>query len=440
MKNIKKPIDRRTFLKTTTLGSVSLALSVGIDNKTMAGQAENSTDVKEIPYRILGKTGASIPILGMGCDDWVTKQSLLRIAFNLGVRYWDASSVYENGKTEIGIGQYFAKYPENRGKVFIASRAAGTVDPKEMTYALEQSSERMQTDYIDWYSLHGAVDLSALTPEMKAWAEQKKKEGKIRLFGFTSHANMAEMMMGAAKHSWIDVVMMSYNYRLINDDDIKKGMDAIEKAGIGFIAMKPQGKVFAPPQSIPPGSPEGSPPGPGVAEQGSPPGPPPEMQAADEEPEDLSAMSHFIEKGYTLEQAKLKLLWEDARVAACLTRMSNLTMLKDNIAAATDSRKLSSLDIKVLNRLAEKTYNFYCKGCMRCESVMSPESRIPDVLRYMMYYNSYGESDEARRQFRELPDTLRSSLASRDYSPAESICPNKIKIGEAMKEAVRLLA
>ena len=70
---------------------------------------------------------------------------------------------------------------------------------------------------------------------------------------------------------------------------------------------------------------------------------------------------------------------------------------------------------------------------------MSSESRIPNVLRYMMYYNSYNERDEARELFRQIPDSVRSTMASRDYTRAERVCPNGIKIGSAMKEAVRLL-
>jgi hypothetical protein len=58
----------------------------------------------------------------------------------------------------------------------------------------------------------------------------------------------------------------------------------------------------------------------------------------------------------------------------------------------------------------------------------------------MMYYNSYNERDEARELFRQIPDDIRSAMASRDYSGAERVCPNGIKIGRAMREAVRLLA
>jgi predicted aldo/keto reductase-like oxidoreductase len=370
----------------------------------------------------------------------------------MGVTFWDAASEYDNGKCELGIGQFFEKYPENREKVFLVTKASRTVDPKEMSKVLSQSLERMRTDYIDLFSMHGIESPDVLTPEIKAWAEQKKKEGKIRAFGFTSHANVGLLLLSAAKYDWIDAVNTSYNYQLMKDDDVKRGMDAIAKAKIGFIAMKTQAAHFAGPRPNMPEGEEGRQAGPGGAPPGEEgraegrgemtQGPPPGMQAqaADDQPEDLSAMSHFIDKGYTLEQAKLKLLWEDERVTTCLSKMDNTTILKDNIAAAMDNRKLSALDKKVLNRLAEKTRSFYCRGCKQCESVMLSESRIPNVLRYMMYYNSYGERDEARELFRNLPENIRRAMVSTDYSRAERICPNGIKIGSAMKEAVRLLA
>lgn len=445
MKTENKYMDRRSFLKATTFGSASLALSAGVAGRTMAAtQTETSNVSKEIPKRVLGKTGVMLPILAMGGNDWTTNEALLRVAFQMGVTYWDAASDYDNGKCELGIGQYFAKYPEDRKKVFLVTKPTRAFTPKEMNVLLIQSLERMNTDYIDLFSLQGLQDPDVLTSEVKTWAEQKKKEGKIRFFGFNSHANVPQMLMAAAKLGWIDSINASYNYQMMNDE-LEKGMDAVAKAGIGFVAMKTQGQRFGggPPPNMPARQ-EGGPPGSGGQPQGQggqPQGEPPVMQAqaASQEPEDLSAIQHFIDKGYTLEQAKLKFVWKDERVASCLSKMTSITILKDNVAAASDGEELSSLDIKVLGRLAKNTCNLYCRGCMRCEMAMSSESRIYDVLRYMMYYNSYGERDHARELFRQMPETIRIAMSTRDYTKAEAVCPNGIKIGSAMREAVRLL-
>jgi len=61
-------------------------------------------------------------------------------------------------------------------------------------------------------------------------------------------------------------------------------------------------------------------------------------------------------------------------------------------------------------------------------------------MRYLMYYNSYGEQDEARRLFAEIPSSLRNKLVNLDYSIAEARCPQHMPIGELMAEAVGKLA
>ena len=76
---------------------------------------------------------------------------------------------------------------------------------------------------------------------------------------------------------------------------------------------------------------------------------------------------------------------------------------------------LSSDDHRMLGRLARAECDHYCQGCGKCMGAMGAvmaDARIPDVMRYMMYHNSYHESDRARALFRELPETFRSSLAS----------------------------
>jgi predicted aldo/keto reductase-like oxidoreductase len=406
MTSEKKKMDRRTFLKATGMGSASIALSAGLPGKVLAAEAEKDSPSKVMPTRILGKTGVPVSILALGgITDWTINQALLRVAFNMGVTYWDTAYGYGNGKSEIGIGQYLDKYPEDRKKIFLVTKTHES-SPEGMTKSLNVSLERMKTDWVDLVFIHGLASEKSLTPEVKAWVEQKRKEGKIKFFGYSVHLNNSQILVQTSTLGWIDAIMPTYNYRTMINDDINMGIEACAKAGIGLTAMKVMGMRFMPAET----------------------------------PEELKAANSFVEKGYTLEQAKLKALWKDERIASCCVAMYNLDVLKSNVAAATDSRELSGREIEILRRLAENTCSQYCPGCMKCASVMGADSRIPDVLRYMMYYNSYGEMDRAREEFKRLPENFRNSLASRDYSPAERICPNNIKIGKAMKEAIRILA
>jgi uncharacterized protein len=438
MKPEKKNMSRRGFIRATCAGNASLVLSEGVTGKVLATQAANGSSSEKMPVRILGKTGVSVSVLGLGGSiDPSGYPLLLRVALNMDINYWDSSTGYGNGRNEEVIGQFFSKYAGERKRVFQVTKASGTTDPERMTGQLNLSLERMQTDRIDLYLIHMLQDPELLTPEIRKWAEQKKKEGKIKFFGFSCHSNMARMLMHASTLGWIDAAMSTYNYQLMNNDEMKRALEACTKANIGLIAMKTQGQRIGPPPKKPEER-RASQPGPVEPTQGPPPGT--QNQDSDQQTDDLAAVSHFMKKGYTLEQAKLKAVWEDERIATCLSEMTNLTMMKANVAAAVDGVKLSHKDMGILQNLAENYRRLYCQGCMSCESAMGSESRIPDVLRYMMYYHNYGKTDEAKRLFRELPASVKVSLSSRDYMPAERACPNKIEIGNAMRKAAQILA
>jgi len=99
-----------------------------------------------------------------------------------------------------------------------------------MTKALNVSLERLKTDYIDLYFVHGPDNTSEFTPEMKAWAEKAKADKKIRFFGFSTHKNMEASLQAAAKLGWIDGIMLKYDFSLMHTDDMKSAMDAATKA------------------------------------------------------------------------------------------------------------------------------------------------------------------------------------------------------------------
>jgi hypothetical protein len=109
--------------------------------------------------------------------------------------------------------------------------------------------------------------------------------GTIRLFGFSAHKNMEASMQAAAKLGWVDGIMMSYNYRLMVKDEMKRAVDACARAGIGLTAMKTQATFSAN----------------FFASIGS------------ETDDSLKMTENFLKKGYTAEQAKLKVVWENPR-------------------------------------------------------------------------------------------------------------------------------
>ena len=241
MSKKKANFSRRDFLKTAGAVGLGSVLSPGKFAHPQGISAANESQQKVVPTRPFGKTGVDVSILGLGGAFNRSNQILLRQAVKMGVTYWDTAEIYAAGLSEQAIGKYFQKYPEDRKKIFLVTKPSMSAR-NDLTRHLDYSLERLKTSYIDLYLIHMLSDISWMGEDIKAWTENAKAEGKIRFFGFSTHANMEKCMLGATELGWIDGIMTSYNYRLMHTDSMKRAVDACVKAGIGLTAMKTQAK------------------------------------------------------------------------------------------------------------------------------------------------------------------------------------------------------
>ncbi|MGD2098852.1 MAG: aldo/keto reductase [Desulfobacterales bacterium] len=414
MSDKKTTFSRRDFIKQAGVAGIGSALIplgalTSAHGSAKAGVSEPTT----VPMRPFGKTGVNVSILSLGGVLKVSDQLLFRQAFKMGVTYWDTADSYGWGKNEKAIGKYFNKYPDDRKKVFLVTKSKSS-DPKELTESLNNSLEKMNTSYVDLYFIHYVKDADKeLTGEVKSWAEKAKTQGKIRFFGFSAHKNMENSMLFAARLGWIDGIMMTYNYRLMEKNKMKKAVEACAKAGIGLTAMKTQAAFSAHLYS----------------------------SIGSETDEALKMTENFMNKGYTAEQAKLKVVWENPNIASICSAMPNMTILQANVAAALNKKVLSSGDRRRLQQFSRHTAPGYCAGCSQiCEPATDLDVPISDILRYAMYYHSYGNRYTAQRLFRALPENILRNIPKADYFEAERRCPQKIQIGTVLKQTLKDLS
>jgi predicted aldo/keto reductase-like oxidoreductase len=392
---------RRAFLRAACATGVASAMTL----KNFPVWASDEAVV--VPTRPFGKTGIEVSALGFGTSLHVAfSQLLLKQAVKWGVTYWDTANTYMGGNSEKAIGKYFAKYPGDRKKVFLVTKShAWTADGR--TRDLNLSLERMQTDYIDLYFAHGVRDVDELDKQTKSWAQKAKAEGRIRFFGFSTHRNMEECMLGAAGLGWIDGIMMRYNFRLMHADRMKQAVDACAEAGIGLTAMKTQGGG----------------------------------QVKTNTATELELAGRFLKKGFTDAQAKLKAVWQNTQIASICSEMPNMTLLMSNVAAAADKIGLSAQDMQLLRKYARETRSDYCAGCSDiCESAVAAEVPIGDVMRYLMYARSYGNHRKASDHFKKIPLKIREQMIHLDYASAEQKCPRKMAIGRLIRTAIKELS
>ena len=410
MAKSKISISRRNFLKTAGavgVGSLLSPLESLTDAQTKSDSNESQSKI--VPTRPFGKTGVEVPILCLGSFLGRPSNLFLKQALNMGVSLWDTAADYAGGNDEKTLGKYFAKFPEDRKKVFLLTKSSSQLAEK-CYQQLDKSLERMNTSHIDLFLIYSVTNAEYLMPPVQnyeLWADKAKSEGKIRFFGFSTHRNVEDNLIKASKFGCIDGIMFSYNFRTMRSEKMKKAVDLCSKAGIGLIAMKTQALDYM-----------------GFLKKIAP------------NEKEQALFNQLAEKQLTFEQAKLKAVWDDHRIASITTVMPNMTILQANVAAALNNKKLSLRDKQLLDQYARQTASNYCAGCGSiCETQINREVPISDVMRFLIYARCYGELENAKSHFNELPFKVRERMAHIDYKKAEQKCPQRMDIGRLMREA-----
>jgi aryl-alcohol dehydrogenase-like predicted oxidoreductase len=148
-------------------------------------------------YQLLGKSTLNISRIGFGCmslkPGQTGIQSLIEKAIDQGINYFDTADLYDKGLNEINIGKALKA---NRNKIIIATKVGNQMradgsgwdwnpGKQYILQAVEQSLQRLQTDYIDLYQLHGGTINDPIDETIEAF-ELLQQQGKIRYYGISS--------------------------------------------------------------------------------------------------------------------------------------------------------------------------------------------------------------------------------------------------------------
>ncbi len=177
-------------------------------------------------FKKLGNTDLEVSTICLGTMTWGEQNNnkeafeQMNYALNSGVNFFDVAEIYPSpckeetyGETERIVGNWFNQN-KNRNKIILASKIAGPGLPwirnggqnfseEKIKKALEDSLQRLQTDYIDLYQLHwperktnffGRLNYKHKKEE-DSWNEFEKvlialekfiKQGKIRYVGLSN--------------------------------------------------------------------------------------------------------------------------------------------------------------------------------------------------------------------------------------------------------------
>jgi aryl-alcohol dehydrogenase-like predicted oxidoreductase len=197
-----KKATRRSFL------TLSMMAAGGAIACSALSQPEKSANVSPsslplalpvnptMPERLLGNTGQSLPIFGLGgasrqtplskLDQESAAVKIIEHALELGIRYFDTAPSYAPSEDYLG-----KVLPPYRSQIFLASKTSAR-DRDGAWRELERSLQRLNSDYLDLWQLHhvsfdGELDqIFQSTGAIKA-IEEAKAQKIIRFSGITGH-------------------------------------------------------------------------------------------------------------------------------------------------------------------------------------------------------------------------------------------------------------
>lgn len=204
-------------------------------------------------YRVLGKTGLNVSVLGQGGAAFgqqygaVTAAEVaacVRAGVDAGVNLFDTAAYYGKGVAEDFLGH--ALQGGLREKVFICTKAC-RLDKAEFDFTpegtrkcFEQSLKRLRTDYVDILFAHDiefATDYEYVFGETYAVLQQLKKEGKARFIGMSCYP--LGLLKQAIERCELDAVISYAHCNLFNTQLLTQLLPTAEARGTGVMNASP---------------------------------------------------------------------------------------------------------------------------------------------------------------------------------------------------------
>jgi len=376
-------------------------------------------------YRKLGKTGIDLSILGFGCMrlpvtdnkseriDYQKATEMIHYAIDHGVNYVDTAYFYhgvvfgQRGESEPFVGEVLSG--GWRKKVNLATKMPLFFlrEKEQMESFLSEQLDRLKTDHLDFYLLHGLN--GEMWDKMKSlgvreFLDKKIAEGKIRFPAFSFHGQAEDFLRICDEYDWT-FAQLQYNYMDADFQAGYKGLKYAAEKGIGVVVMEPlKGGKLA--QNIP--------------------------------AEMISVFNNSAIKRSPAEWA-LRYVWNEKGVSSVLSGMNTMEQVVENIRIADEglADSLSTEDNlmfgKLQNAMNKRTIAdcTACRYCMPCSSGVE----IPDVLAALNNAAIWNDPNPWLTGYIRIKG---KAAKCTDCKECEGVCPQGLPVSSLMKEALSM--
>ena len=372
---------------------------------------------KEFQDIRLSSLGFGMMRLPGGCDnpqiDEAQTAEMIDYAIRNGVNYFDTAWGYHQGNSERVAGKLLSEYP--RESYYLASKFPG-YDVSNFGHVeeiFEEQLKKCRTDFFDFYLLHNIYEknidayLDDATYHTVSYLLEQKTKGRIRHLGFSAHGEYEVMeRFLAAYGDKMEFCQIQLNYLDWHFQKADKKVELLNRHNIPIWVMEPlRGGRLA------------------------------------TLPEDAASKLKALRPEETVTGWAFRFLQSVPGVTMVLSGMSDLTQMKENIATFSDDKPLSKEELDALVGIADDMVRggiLPCTACRYCTSYCPQGLDIPRLLALYNEHTFTGGGFLAPMAVEALPEDKRPSACVACRS-CEAVCPQQIKISEAMAAFAKLL-
>lgn len=332
---------------------------------------------------------------------------MVAYAMEHGINYYDTAWGYHDGKSEIAIGKALSRYPRER--YYLATKFPGydlsNMGKVEMIF--EEQLKKCGVEYFDFYLFHNVCEMNIdayLDPKYGIfdYLMKQKENGRIRHLGFSAHGSYDVMKRFLRAYGDnMEFCQIQLNYLDWSFQDAKAKVELLEEYHLPIWVMEPLrgGKL---------------------------------CKLAEEDEAKLKA----LRPDEKILSWAFRFLQSVPNVKVVLSGMSDYEQLQDNIRTFEEEKPLNTEERKVLLGIADdmlKKKILPCTSCRYCTSHCPKHLNIPSLLALYNEHSFTGGGFIAPMALMAFPEDKKPTACIGCRS-CEKVCPQQIKISEAMRD------
>ncbi len=368
------------------------------------------TEFQDLKLSALGLGAMRLPVVD-GDDmkiDEKTAEKMIDIAMESGINYYDTAWGYHGGNSELVVGKALKKYP--RESFYLADKFPG-YDLSNMGKTeeiFEKQLEKCGVDYFDFYLFHNVCEMNidAYLNDEKygtfSYLMKQKENGRIRHLGFSVHGSYDVMKRFMDRYGkYMEFCQVQLNYLDWDFQEAGRKVGLLQEYGIPVWVMEPLrgGKLAS------------------LAEAD-------EARLKELRPDENAVSWAF------------RYLQSIPSVKVILSGMSDEKQLRENIGIFAEDKPLNEEEMSVLKGIADDMVGkiaLPCTACHYCTSHCPMELDIPGLLALYNEHCFTGGGFIAPMAMQALPED-KQPAACIGCGSCEAVCPQQIKISEAMAD------